>query len=72
MRRTQEVGEILYDQRRHRMLVIEADDLEEWTLLLDRARTKGWHVYQEGKAPQNRWYSAWMVKLVADGDLNCN
>lgn len=64
MRRTQEVGEILHDKSYHRMLVVEADNLEEWTLLLEKARSKGWDVYQEGKVPQNGWYSAWMVKPV--------
>lgn len=62
MRRTQEVGEISHDKLQHRLLVLEADNLEEWQLMVSKAEAKGWSVYQDGTVPVNGWYSAWMVK----------
>lgn len=66
MRRAQEVGEISHDELQHRMLVLEADNLEEWELMVGKAIAKGWSVYQDGKVPVNGWYSAWMLKPVDD------
>jgi hypothetical protein len=65
MRRTQEVGEISHDKLQHRLLVLEADNLEEWQLMVSKAMEKGWSVYQDGKVPVNGWYGAWMVKPIS-------
>lgn len=65
MRRTQEVGEISHDKLQHRLLVLEANNLEEWQLMVSKAMGKGWSVYQDGTVPVNGWYSAWMVKPLS-------
>lgn len=65
MRRTQEVGEISHGKVVHRLLVLEADNIEECQVMVSKATEKGWSVYQDGKVPANGWYGAWMVKPIS-------
>jgi len=64
MRTVQDVGEIEFRSKKHRLLVLESDTQEELGAMVTKAKEKGWLDYADGFSVATEFFSAWMLKPI--------
>ncbi|WP_159608857.1 hypothetical protein [Hydrogenophaga sp. PBL-H3] len=57
-----DAGAIEHEKEPHRLLLLQADTVEELEALISLSKAKGWLEYVEGVATQGPRLGSWMLK----------